>query len=127
VEQQQEVKVGDLLEVEVFKIASFGAFVRLPNKQKGLIHISQVADEYVKDVNEHLKIGDRVTAKVLTVADGKIDLTLKQKQEKEKHKGASGDRNKGFKFSEFENKMKAFLRKSEEKQAEIRRQAESRR
>ena len=48
----------------------------LPNKD-GLLHISEISNEYVKDVNDFLKIGDKVTVKVLAVENGKISLSKK--------------------------------------------------
>ncbi|HRZ67414.1 MAG TPA: S1 RNA-binding domain-containing protein, partial [Candidatus Omnitrophota bacterium] len=72
------VKVEDVVEAEVIKITDFGAFVKFGSGKKGLIHISQVSDSYVKKVDDHLKIGDKVKAKIMKVSpDGKIDLTLK--------------------------------------------------
>ena len=77
----QEVKIDDVVDAEVIKIAEFGAFVKFGNR-KGLIHISQVSDSYVKKVEDHLKVGDKVKAKVIKVSpDGKIDLTLKSGKE----------------------------------------------
>ncbi|MFA5165256.1 MAG: S1 RNA-binding domain-containing protein [Candidatus Omnitrophota bacterium] len=72
------VKIDDVVEAEVIKITDFGAFVKFGSGKKGLIHISQVSDSYVKKVDDHLKIGDKVKAKIMKVSpDGKIDLTLK--------------------------------------------------
>jgi S1 RNA binding domain protein len=72
------VKIDDVVEAEVIKITDFGAFVKFGSGKKGLIHISQVSDAYVKKVDDHLKIGDKVKAKIMKVSpDGKIDLTLK--------------------------------------------------
>jgi len=74
----QQVKVGDMVEAEITKITDFGAFVKFGSGKKGLIHISQVSDSYVKKVEDHLKMGDKVKAKVMKISpDGKIDLTLK--------------------------------------------------
>ena len=120
---EEQIKVGDSVEAEVFKITNFGAFVRLPGNKRGLIHISQVSDNYVKDINEHLKIGDRVTARVTQVEDGKVDLTLK----KEKPVINSFPKGKGFRSSDFEDKLKHFLKRSEERQYDLRRNLESKR
>lgn len=77
----QDVKIDHVVDAEVIKIAEFGAFVKFGNK-KGLIHISQVSDSYVKKVEDHLKVGDKVKAKVIKVTpDGKIDLTLRSGKE----------------------------------------------
>ena len=64
-------------------ITNFGAFINLPENKVGLVHISEVADVYVKDVNDFLKEQDKVKVKILSVDDkGKIALSVKQAQEK---------------------------------------------
>ncbi len=74
---------GDVLEGTVSGIAKFGAFVRLPGGVSGLVHISEIADVYVNDVNDFLHTGDTVNVKVLSIApDGKINLSIKQAQPK---------------------------------------------
>ncbi len=103
--------IGDILEVEVFKITDFGAFVKLPNNKKGLIHISQVADNYVKDVNSHLKIGDKLKARVSQITkDGKIDLTLKGP----KPTYTTYPKDKPFRTSSLEDKINEFLNKDQD-------------
>ena len=67
------IEVGSKLEGKVTGITNFGAFVELPNGSTGLVHISEVADNYVKDINDHFKVGDMVEVKVMNVgADGKL-------------------------------------------------------
>lgn len=73
------IEVGTKLEGKVTGITHFGAFVDLSGGVTGLVHISEIADNYVKDVNDHLKIDDVVTVKVINVdKDGKIGLSIKQ-------------------------------------------------
>lgn len=77
------IEVGSKLEGKVTGITHFGAFVELPEGQTGLVHISEIADNYVKDVNDHLKLADKVTVKVINVdKDGKIGLSIKQAVDK---------------------------------------------
>ena len=54
------VEVGSKVQGKVTGITNFGAFVELPDGSTGLVHISEVADSYVKDINDHLKVGDLV-------------------------------------------------------------------
>ena len=63
------IEVGSVMEGTVTGITKFGAFVELPDKKVGLVHISEVANEYVKDVNDFLKVRDKVNVKVLSVDD----------------------------------------------------------
>ena len=73
------IEVGSKLQGKVTGITNFGAFVELPNGSTGLVHISEVADNYVKDINEHFKVGDMVEVKVMNVgADGKIGLSIRK-------------------------------------------------
>lgn len=130
----QALKVGDVVEAEVVKIADFGAFVKFSNSKKGLIHISQISDSYVKNVNDHLRVGDKVKAKIRTISpDGKIDLTLKEQKELDanpvRNSASYGPRPKGkiFKTSSFEEKLKNFLKESEERQADLRKHLEEKR
>ena len=74
--------VGDILEGKVTGITNFGAFVSLPENKSGMVHISEVADTYVSDINEHLKVGQEVKVKVITIAEnGKISLSIKKAME----------------------------------------------
>ncbi|GIP41342.1 RNA-binding protein S1 [Paenibacillus sp. J31TS4] len=73
------IEVGTKLTGKVTGITHFGAFVELPEGGTGLVHISEIADNYVKDVNDHLKLNDQVLVKVINVdKDGKIGLSIKQ-------------------------------------------------
>ena len=49
------LKIGSIVEGVVTGITNFGAFVQLPSGATGLVHISEVADSYVKDINDFLK------------------------------------------------------------------------
>ncbi|PWK07867.1 S1 domain-containing RNA-binding protein [Tumebacillus permanentifrigoris] len=76
------IELGSKLQGKVTGITHFGAFVLLPGNVTGLVHISEIADTYVKDINEHLKVNDEVTVKVINVdKDGKIGLSIRQAKE----------------------------------------------
>ena len=77
------IEVGSIVDGVVSGITNFGAFINLPENKVGLVHISEVADVYVKDVNDFLKEQDKVKVKILSVDDkGKIALSVKQAQER---------------------------------------------
>ena len=83
------VSIGDIVEAKVMSIMPFGAFIEWDKKQSGLVHISEVSNEYVKDISEHLQKGQTVKAKVIKIDEkGKISLSIKQaeppKEKKEK-------------------------------------------
>lgn len=72
------LETGNILEGKITNITNFGAFVEVEG-ETGLVHISEVADSFVKDIREHLKEDDVVKVKVLGTDDkGKISLSIKQ-------------------------------------------------
>lgn len=77
-----EIKIGDVLDAKVTGITKFGAFVSLPEGKSGLVHISEIANAYVSDVNDFLKVGDAVRVRVLSISEaGKINLSIKKAAE----------------------------------------------
>ena len=80
------IEVGSKLQGKVTGITNFGAFVELPEGLTGLVHISEVADNYVKDINDHLKVGDQVEVKVINVEKMERLVYLSKAKEREKQK-----------------------------------------
>ena len=126
------IEVGTKLQGKVTGITKFGAFVQLSDGVTGLVHISEIADNYVKDVNDHLKLEDTVTVKVINVdKNGKIGLSIKQASDKP----ASGGHRKGGRRPykprpnalSFEEKMSRFLKDSEERMSSLKKNTESKR
>lgn len=76
----EDLKEEDIIEGIVRNIMQFGAFVDIGLKNEGLIHISEIANSYVDDVNKFLKIGQKVKVKIISIdlEKGKIQLSLKQ-------------------------------------------------
>ncbi len=80
-----QLEVGAIVEGKVTGFTAFGAFVDLEGGQKGMVHISEVAQEFVKDIKDHLTVGQTVKVKVISVADnGKISLSVKKAMEQPK-------------------------------------------
>ncbi|MGE7949452.1 S1 domain-containing RNA-binding protein [Lysinibacillus sp. NPDC093688] len=144
------IEVGSKVQGKVTGITNFGAFVELPDGKTGLVHISEVADNYVKDINEHLKVGDEVEVKVMNVeADGKIGLSIRkakpqaerperperpersersERPARPRRDNRSNDRNDRHQPKEnFEQKMARFLKDSDERLATLKRATESKR
>ncbi|MDA5108909.1 S1 RNA-binding domain-containing protein [Brevibacillus thermoruber] len=115
------VEVGSKLEGKVIGITKFGAFVELPGGVTGLVHISEIADTYVRDIHQYLKVGDVVTVKVLHVRDGKIGLSIKKAQDKERGPRPQRERGDGF-----EEKLSRFLKDSEDRQLSLRKNRDKR-
>lgn len=141
------VEVGSIIEGKVTSIKPFGAFVAINDSQQGLVHISQVAHAFVKDVNDHLSVGDTVKVKILSVdpESGKISLSIKEAMPKpevteqprrqdnrqnREFKGNRGPRqggggNRSFsnepreRFNTFEDQLKKWMKHSEENLATL--------
>ncbi|MBM4765301.1 S1 domain-containing RNA-binding protein [Bacillus sp. B15-48] len=140
------IEVGSKLQGKVTGITNFGAFVELPEGSTGLVHISEVADNYVKDINDHLKVGQQVEVKVINVEkDGKIGLSIKKAVDKPerpakpdskpyskpysqrpRHNKANDNRNT-TRPENFETKMAKFLKDSEDRLSSLKRNTESKR
>jgi len=74
----REIKPGEVYDGVVEELLDFGALVKILPGKVGLLHISEVADKYVEDINKWFKIGDSVKVKVLRVErDGKMSLSKK--------------------------------------------------
>lgn len=75
----KDIEVGEILEVKVERIVNFGAFCEIAPGKSGLLHISELADGFVREVGEYLKEGDIIKVKVIGIdPQGKIRLSLKQ-------------------------------------------------
>ena len=75
----REVEVGGIYYGEVVRIMNFGAFVDLGfGEKEGLLHVSQISKERIKNIEDVLHVGDKVTVKVTDIDDqGRINLTMK--------------------------------------------------
>ncbi|NLU41904.1 MAG: RNA-binding protein S1 [Firmicutes bacterium] len=128
------VPVGSVLEGKVTGITSFGAFVQLKEGPTGLVHISEIADTYVRDVNDFLKVDDEVRVKVISVKDGKIGLSIKQASPEYSVSIAAGrrpsdrgPRRAARSSASFEEKISKFLKDSEDRLSDLNRNTESKR
>ncbi|MFZ5817494.1 MAG: S1 RNA-binding domain-containing protein [Bacillota bacterium] len=113
-----ELEIGTVVEGTVSGITSFGAFIALPNGKTGLVHISEVADEYVRDVRDYLKEQDVVRVKILTLDDrGRIALSIKQADPNYRRDLPKPRRS----AQSFEDKLSKFLKESEDRMMDLRR------
>lgn len=73
-----EVEVGQVYEGTVLKLLDFGAIVNILPGKDGLLHISEIANERIKDINDYLKDGQQVKVKVIqTDEKGRVRLSAK--------------------------------------------------
>ena len=121
-----QLAIGDVLEGKVTGITKFGAFVKLDNNTTGLVHISEVADTYVKEISDFLNVGDTVTVKVVNIGDnGKIGLSIKQAKPEPQPKAAAPSP-KAAANTSFEDKLALFMKDSNEKLIALKRHQEGR-
>lgn len=130
------LEVGSVVEGKVTGIKPFGAFVAITDDKQGLVHISEVAHGYVKDINDVLSVGDEVKVKILSIDEesGKISLSIRATEpapeRKERPRQARPNQgpkrntnNKSQGFNTLEDKLKDWLKQSNEIQADLNKRA----
>lgn len=117
------IAVGKVVDGTVSGITNFGAFIQLPEGKSGLVHISEISDEYVEKVSEYLKKDQKVKVKILSITDdGKISLSIRKAKPKTNNpeeidwKTVNNNPQKNL---SFEDKLSQFLKDSGEKQDQI--------
>lgn len=128
------IEIGSVVEGKVTGIKPFGAFVAIDGEKQGLVHISQVAHGFVKDINDHLSVGDEVKVKVMSIDEetGKISLSIREtveapakpakpaakpRFEKKRVEAVATEKSQGF--NTLEEKLKGWLKQSNEIQADL--------
>lgn len=142
-----QVEVGSIYEGKITGVKKFGAFVRLPDNTTGMVHISEVSNEFIPELEEVLSEGQQVKVKVISVSpEGKVALSIKQTEDKPvaprapRPKSApdrSGPADRGRVWQpkqqqqsgelSFEDMMSKFKTQSEEKISDLKRVTEARR
>lgn len=64
---ENRVQIGDIIEVTITGIQPYGAFALLPDNTTGLIHISEISDKYVRNVELFVHVGEKITVKVIDI------------------------------------------------------------
>lgn len=143
-----QIEEGAILSGKVTGLTDFGAFVELEGGKTGMIHISEVASNYVKDIKDHLSVGQEVKTKIISISpEGKISLSIKRLEEQPKEQRPQrpqkprGERRSspnvwnGQKSStpaegekqSFEDMMARFKQVSDEKMTDLKRASDSKR
>ena len=132
-----ELTVGAILEGKIKSITNFGAFVALPENKTGMVHISEVANSYVKDIREHLTEGQDVKVMVIAVDGTKVNLSIKRLEEKAPAAPRAQAPRRPYSAPTpppapktadqlFEEKLKAFMSESDSKISSIRQYSDHR-
>ena len=125
------LEVGAVVEGKITGITRFGVFVELPGGKTGMVHISEVAPTFVKEIRDYVTENQTVRVKILSIGeDGKVSLSIKQAMEpkKERQRGSSSGRPGSFEWqtnrsesSSFEEMLLNFKRASDEKMLDLKR------
>ena len=140
------LEVGNKVQGKITGLAKFGAFIDLGDNKTGLVHISEVSDKFVEDINDELKVGEVVTVQVLSIDnDGKIALSMrnrekeaaekKQSKNEQPKREASSRRPSGTfnkkqnnnRNQDFDSLMNDFLKESETRLSSLRKNTDSKR
>ncbi len=145
-----QVEIGSIHSGKVTGIVAFGAFVEFAEGQTGLVHISEVASEFVDDVNKFLKVGQEVKVKVVSVENNKIGLSIKKASDEPKadkparqNQRRDGKKKTPYVFSgkpeefdfkrnydsemSFEDRLLKFKQDSDERMSDLKRNTEGKR
>ncbi len=75
-----EYQINEIIVGKVSEILPYGAFVVFPNGQKGLVHISEISDDYVRKINDYVITGEIIRVKVLSIDPKNNYLKLSMKR-----------------------------------------------
>ncbi len=150
----EKLEVGSIVEGKVVRVKPFGAIVSL-GKAQGLVHISQVANSFVQDINDHVKVDDVVKVKILSIDEesNKIALSIREAMPKEERRpkndkpagkqprrqnnnSEQGSVNPAQEYfrphssvnasSDFEDKMKEWMKQANDRQTSLNKRANKR-
>ncbi len=133
-----QLEVGTILEGKVTGITKFGAFVELPGGRTGMVHISEVAPTFVKEIRDFVTENQMVKVKVMSISeDGKVSLSMKKAIPPAPRSHAPAPRvsrpgsyewqGRRSEATSFEDMMSKFKQTSDEKMSDLKRCVESKR
>ena len=146
-----QLEVGKIYEGKVTGITKFGAFIDLGENKTGMVHISEVAPTFVKEITDFITMGETVKVRVLNIGDdGKISLSIKraadtpppsqqrpQQSQQRPRQSFNGGGNRGPRdFSQprqqegskgFEDMLSKFMQRSDEKISDLRKSVDGKR
>lgn len=130
------IEVGAIFEGKVTGITKFGAFVALPGGKSGMVHISEIAPTFVKEIRDFVSENQQVKVKVISIDEnGRIALSMKQaaeprkpREREERHTSPRSRVPAEFDWSpkkndnlSFEDKMNKFKQDSDERMLDLKR------
>ncbi|MCY1713172.1 S1 RNA-binding domain-containing protein [Caproiciproducens galactitolivorans] len=133
-----QLEVGTILEGKVTGITKFGAFVELPGGKTGMVHISEVAPTFVKEIRDFVTENQMVKVKVMSISeDGKVSLSMKKAVAPAPRNSTPAPRSsrpgnyewqsRRNEAASFEDMMSKFKQTSDEKISDLKKCVESKR
>jgi len=118
-----KLEAGQIIEGKVTGIQPYGAFVAVDEETQGLVHISEITHGFVKDIHDHLSVGDEVKVKVINVDDerNKVSLSIRATEEapktseKPKKQAPSNQSDDTAGFNTLKDKLQEWIKQSEKK------------
>ncbi|MGY2892429.1 S1 RNA binding domain protein [Deinococcus sp. UYEF24] len=105
---------GAVAEGRITRVTDFGAFIQFENGETGLVHISQIAHSFVRNIHDHVHEGDTIEVKVLGRDErGRLDLSIKELLEEPEE--IPRPRAIGRQSPQFEAKLRSFMRDAKER------------
>lgn len=112
------MEVGQVVKGKVTEVLKFGANVELENGEKGFIHISKIANQYVEKVEDFLKVGQEIEGRIIGKGkDGKWEISLKEERSAKETRDPK-EIEAEQKREEFEKKLQKFLKDSQKTYSE---------
>lgn len=115
--RRMDFNLGDIIEVTVTGIENYGIFVSVNDEYTGLIHISEIDNNFVKDINDYVKIGEKIYANIIGIDDDNkhLNLSIKNMNYNDNENGTRNIKESISGFLPLHNKLDEWIKKSYDK------------
>lgn len=115
--RRMDFNLGDIIEVIVTGIENYGIFVSVNDEYTGLIHISEIDNNFVKDINDYVKIGEKIYANIIGIDhDNKhLNLSIKNMNYNDNENGTRNIKESISGFLPLHNKLDEWIKESYDK------------
>lgn len=115
--RRMDFNLGDIIEVTVTGIENYGIFVSVNDEYTGLIHISEIDNNFVKDINDYVKIGEKIYTNIIGIDhDNKhLNLSIKNMNYNDNENGTRNIKESISGFLPLHNKLDEWIKESYDK------------
>lgn len=106
-----KVEVNNIVEGQITGITKYGIFVSLEDNYTGMVHISEVSNKYINDLQSKYKIGDVIKVKIISIDEDKLQVKLSIKKMSVNKKNRTGIAEKGGGFEPLKEKLPLWTEK----------------